>query len=103
MGAGVSVIVSSSRTNYRFRAVHPDGSCITGAWCERNGDAESAGRHYAREWLLKARQLGMQGQTVAIELESRVSEERIFTSAPSLYAKFSHVEVDQYGNPRGIS
>lgn len=95
--------ITYSQTIYRFSATLPDGSVGVGTWCKDERTMVAEARAYAEKWLSSVQRLGMHGQAIRIETQTRFTETRQFTSRPKLYADYSKVETDQYGNIRGIS
>jgi hypothetical protein len=94
-----------SQTNvveHRFVARFPDGSTKVGKWQTERQAADDS-RAFAKQWLLTVKDSGLKGQIIRIEMQRKITETRVFLSSPSALATYHHVDVDYYGNVRGIS
>lgn len=96
-------VYSQVTANFRYVALHPDGTEANGDWWPSEKDAHQQARDYAKNWLASVKRLGLESQKIRVGIQTRFQEVRVFHSRPSVTAEYSQVEVDRYGNVYGMS
>jgi hypothetical protein len=96
-------VASETRLAYRFIATHPDGSIKHGDWKPSETVAQAEGREYAKSWLMSVKRLGLEGQKVRVDTQTRTHEVRLFLSRPTMSAEYGQLNADHWGNVWGIS